>query len=411
MSPAVKARERRVARRLEARGMKGLGEALARLSGTRVAGRWMIESLYAAGAEGAVFLCRDALDPRAPMRVAKTALLPYHRPFDLSFDAVRAGRARLREEAGRLEASASRYMPEFLGLYEFANPLLDPARGGEFAKSEPIFVMERLPGFDLDAWLARVHTSSVPRPIVRRNVDHVTIVVLRGLWDLHERGFFYCDLRPGNVRIRGRSEHRVRLMDAGSLVPRGDPPGEFPHVPAYLPPDLYLRAESEGGDALVPSLAVQAVMAGRTLFEVATGRVPIPGREVDTSLLRSETVSTPVAATIAGLCAGRFPDVLHALGFLAKATGRRRAARRPPPTRAPAGPAAAARLDLAGALVSARSTFTPAPPIRHVRRAVETVPSPRRVAAFVVAERDDAILPPPRRRSWWRRLFDRLSRR
>jgi serine/threonine protein kinase len=410
MSSAVKARERRVARRLEARGASGLGEALARISGTRVGDRFVIESLYAAGAEGAVFLCRDARDPGAPMRVAKIALLPYHRPFELSFQAVRDGRARLREEARRLEASDSRYMPKFLGLHQFKNPLLDPDRGGEFEKPEPVFVMERLPGFDLDLWLARVHGSHVPRTIVRRNVDHVTIVVLRGLWDLHERGFFYCDLRPGNVRIRGRSEHRVRLMDAGSLVPRGDPAGEFPHVPAYLPPDLYLRSETEGPEALVPSLAVQAVMAGRTLFEVATGRVPLPGRPVDVALLRAETVSPPVAATIAGLCAGRFPDVLQALGFLAKATNRPRAVRRSARVGAPRGPGDAGRRDLAGVLVAARSTFTPAAAPRAAPRATPDVP--RRVAARVQrVERDDEILPKPRRRPWWRRLVERLLSR
>jgi serine/threonine protein kinase len=418
MSPAVKARERRVARRLDARGLDGLGEALARVSGTRVADRWVIESLYATGAEGAVFLCRDARDPSAPMRVAKIALLPYHRPFELSFQAVREGRARLREEARRLEASGSRYMPKFLGVHEFMNPLLDPARGGEFEKPEPVFVMERLPGFDLDMWLARVHGSSVPRPMVRRNVDHVTIVVLRGMWDLHERGFFYCDLRPGNVRIHGRSEHRVRLMDAGSLVARDAPNGEFPHVPAYLPPDLYLRAETEP-DALVPSLAVQAVMAGRTLFEVATGRLPIPGRPVDVSLLSSETVSPAVAATIAGLCAGEFPDVHRALQFLAKATKGSRAARRSTasavaldPAASPSAVAAGSR-DLAGLLVAARSTFKPAPPLRTVRRFaapdVEPAAAPvaeRRFSEFL--DRDDEILPPPRRRAWWRRFIDIL---
>jgi serine/threonine protein kinase len=244
----------------------------------------------------------------------------------------------------------------------------------------------------------------------------VAIVVLRGIWDLHERGFFYCDLRPGNVRIRGRSEHRVRLMDAGSLVPRDHPGGEFPHVPAYLPPELFLRAEIEGTEALVPSLAAQAVMAGRTLFEVATGKVPVPGEPIDVSLLRRDTVSPSVASTIEGLCIGAFPDVLRALGHLAKAANRAREAARSV-ARAPQPVAAGARRDLAGALSAARSSFRPAPPMGVVRRALAAtawknparmVPPKPRAAPTVHA--NHAILPPRRRKSWWRRLVERLSR-
>jgi serine/threonine protein kinase len=340
MSVRAQARERRVIRRLEARGMKGLGQALVQLRGTQIEGKWELGPLYAVGAEGAVFLCHDVWDANQPMRVAKVALLPYHKPFSLSFDEVKSRRDRLREEAGYLQHSASSYMPQFHGLYHFPNPLLDPGRGGEFVEPEPVLVMERLPGFDLDYWLARVHRSSVPRMIVRRNADHVAVVVLRGLWDLHERGYFYCDLRPGNIRIRGRSEHRVRLLDAGSLVRRDDTAHGFPHVPAYLPPELFERSVTDGPETLVPSLEVQAVMAGRTLFEVATGRVPVPGQPVDYKLLRSETVSADIAELIGGLCGGSFPDVFHALRTLAKQTQRGKTTRPPKNSKKPPRPAA-----------------------------------------------------------------------
>lgn len=318
MSPANDpiAHERRVMRRLEARGESGLGDALIKIDGAVVGDRFRIESLYAVGSEGAVFLARDVHDPSAPVAVAKMALLPLHRPFDLTDDEIRRRRDSLREEATNLARASSSYMPASHGLFEFANPALEADWGGEFGEPEPCLVMEKLPGFDLDLWLARMHSSSVPKVQLRRQLEHVAIVVLSGLMDLQDRGYFYTDLRPGNVRIRGRSRERVRLMDAGSLVRTDDRSGKFPHVPAYLPPELF--ESSRRGDLLLPSAAVQAVMAGRTLFEVATGRVPLPGEPVDASTLHSGNVSSSVAETIDRLCRGSFPDVTSALSYLSQ---------------------------------------------------------------------------------------------
>ena len=64
----LKAHERRIARRLEARGLAGLGDALARLDGTRFGGRFTLDQLFAAGAEGAVFLAHDDRDPSGAPR-------------------------------------------------------------------------------------------------------------------------------------------------------------------------------------------------------------------------------------------------------------------------------------------------------------------------------------------------------
>ncbi|MCE9636564.1 MAG: hypothetical protein K8T90_12740 [Planctomycetes bacterium] len=337
------AHECRVIRRLEARGETGLGDALIKIDGSVVGDRFRIESLYAVGSEGAVFLASDLRDPGAPLAVAKLPLLPLHRPFDLTDDEIRRRRESLREEAANLARAASPYMPASHGLFEFANPALDADWGGEFGEPEPCLVMEKLPGFDLDLWLARMHSSTVPKVQLRRQLEHVAIVVLSGLMDLQDRGYYYTDLRPGNVRIRGRSRERVRLMDAGSLVRTDDRSGKFPHVPAYLPPELF--ESSRNGDLLLPSAAVQAVMAGRTLFEVATGRVPLPGEPVEASTLYGVNVSPSVAETIDRLCRGSFPDVTSALAFLSerfdhdpsdRAAKPRAAGQRPAPQRAEA---------------------------------------------------------------------------
>src|SRR5213078_3538214 len=103
-------------------------------------------------------------------------------------EGIRRRRAALREEGRHLADSASAYMPKTYGVYDMQNPLLDAARGGAFAEAEPALVMERLPGFDLDVWLARMHRTEVDVRLLRRTLDAVTVAVLQGLWDLQERG-------------------------------------------------------------------------------------------------------------------------------------------------------------------------------------------------------------------------------
>jgi hypothetical protein len=388
VSPPLRAaaHERRVARRLEARGLPGLGEALVGLAGTEIAGRWRVDSLYAVGAEGAVYLATDMTDAAAAPCVVKIPVLPLHRPVELSSSLLRHRRESLRTEAANLEASRSPYMPASLGLHEFASPLLDARRGGAFAEPDPALVMERLPGHDVDLWLARVHGSDLPRPLLRRHLDRVVVVLLQALHDLQERGFVYADLRPGNLRVSGRPDRRVRLLDAGSLVAAGDESGRFPHVPHYLPPALYERRYTENLP-IVPTQAVQAVMAGRTLFEVATGIVPIPGAPTDARVIQEAGVSTAVADVVDGLASGSFSNVVPAIRYLA-----RRATRRVVPVAAPAPAPAAAPV-----------------PVRVPALELEPLPATPAARPALVRKPAAAAAPKPAAapapgKSWWRRL-------
>lgn len=318
--PADAAHVRRVTRRLETRGLPGLGEALARLRGTTIGPAddgWRIDTLYAVGAEGAVFTTtgRGAADGAAA--VVKIPLLPYHRPADISSAMLRHRRAALRDEARYLARSASPYMPADCGLHEFRNPLLERGRGGPFEESDPALVMERLPGLDVDLWLARIHRSGLSPAILRERLDAMSVTLLDALRDLEMRGYFYADLRPGNLRVTGRPLRRLRLLDAGSLVEVGDTSGRYPHVPHYLPPGLFDRRYVQGLP-IVPSAAAQAVMAGRTLYEIVTGFVPMPGRPLDLVDLRNAAVSPVIADAIDGLGAGSFSSVVSTLKYIAR---------------------------------------------------------------------------------------------
>jgi len=412
--------ERRVFRVLDARGQAGLGEVLVRLDGTLVAGRYRLVSLYAVGGEGVVYECRDDRDAWAAPLVAKIPLLPFHRHADLSSNFLRRRREQLREEARNLETSGSSFMPRSFGLFDFRNPLLDIARGGEFAELEPVLIMERLPGFDLDLWLARVHRSTVPVQLLRRNLDRVVVVLLQALVELEDRGFFYADLRPGNLRMMGRPERRIRLLDAGSLVERGDESGRFPHVPGYLPPDLFRLRQTTGAE-IFPSPATQVVMTGRTLYEVATGRVPLPGIDVDRALLKESNVSEPVADVIDGLLTGSFNDVRPALRYLTRRAVKRVAnanlpdyaqPRVPPSAPAPAAaPVAAQASAPAHRPAPPRNAPTVARPAAYAPPATRPAPAAPRAQHIPVATpprpTTQEFLPASRPRPWWRRLFGR----
>lgn len=364
---------------------------LFRLEGTSIGGRWRIAELLGVGAEGAVYATSGLGEGEAPAAV-KVPLLPYHRPAEISSSLLRSRRSALRTEARHLATSASPYMPANHGLYDFVNPLLDVNRGGAFTEPEPALVMELLPGHDMDLWLARVHRSGITKQALRRHLDNITVVLLEALKDIQERGFVYADLRPGNLRVTGHPLRGVRLMDAGSLVETGDASGNFPHVPHYLPPELFEQHYTRG-QAIVPTAGVQAIMAGRTLFEVATGRVPIPAEPVDASALKSECVSALTADVVEGLFTGSFTSVAVALKYLERHGVRANALPRavsPRPGIA-ATPAAAAQRSAAAPPSASRSV----PPAADV--GVAPPPQPPK--------------PRPARRGLWRRLANLFVRR
>jgi hypothetical protein len=258
--------------------------------------------------------------------------------------------------------------------------------------------MEKLPGRDLDRWLARVHSVGVPQSLMRRTLDRVAVVLLQALVDLYDRGLLYADLRPGNLRMLGRPDRRIRLLDAGSLVCVDDLSGRFPHVPAYLPPECYEK--SVAGEVVFPAADSQAVMAGRTLFEVATGRMPLPGQHVDYGLLPGSDVSRPVARVIEGLCRGDFPHVHGALSYLYTKAKRRVVGGNSPRD--------ADRRSITGPVgsrpISVRTPEAPvtAPDPKPLRPAPRphVKPTPRALWKPVYAQK-------PKKRPWWRRLLRR----
>lgn len=315
-------RELRISRRMDARGERGVFDCLLRMRGAVAGGRFRLGRLRAVGGEGAIFdLTADASSP-VPL-VGKIALAPWHRPIELTSRLLRKRRQVVVDEGRLLASAGSPFLPRTGGVHGFESPVLEHARGGAFAEPEPCLVMERIGGQDMDAWLRRVHPAPVDRAVLRRNLDRLAVGLIQALTDLERRGYLYADLRPGNLRVVGRPDRRIRLLDAGGCVPIGGDGSRFPHVPSYLPPATF--REMDAGGATHPSAGIMAAMAGRTLFEVATGQAPKAGRHLDMVRLLRSPISPPVAEVVAALADGSIPTCDAALQTL---TDRARQVRR-----------------------------------------------------------------------------------
>jgi serine/threonine protein kinase len=308
-------REYRIARRLQARGNGGLFDQLLRLRGMPLGEGYTFGRLFAVGGEGAIYHVTSDAKPDAAL-VGKIPVVDWHRAVDLTSRIVKRARAIIDDEANLLETAGSPYLPRFEELLEFSNPLLEAERGGEFAEPEPCLVMERLGGQDLDVWLCRVHRGGeLEEERLSLCLSRMAVELLRALADLDDRGFLYADLRPGNLRVIGRPLRRIRLLDAGSCVRHGEEGGRFPHVPSYLPPELF-RA-SEQGEWIAASSAIQAAMAGRTLYELATGQAPRAAAPIDLEELSKAPIPASLVQVIAALAAEEITDCRDALEVLA----------------------------------------------------------------------------------------------
>ena len=392
-------------RRMVARGEAGLAEALCALKGVTFGRRYVFRALYAIGGEGAVFDVDDVQGGSHTPLVGKVALHPVHQPFELTADGIRERRLLLRRESVLLATCGGDSMPEDVGHFQFINPALDAGRGDAFAEAEPVLLMQKLPGLDLDRWLARVHRAGAPAELLRESLDRFAVGLLHGIDDLASRGFLFADLRPGNVRVLPRPFRHVRLLDAGSIVRENEIGERFPHVPGYLPPKLF--QDTQERRPIRMSHEVMAEMAGRALYEIATGEPPYPGEAVDVALLEDAPVSPKVAEVVRALVTGELQSVRAALDHVADV-----AELLQPPRRAPDASRAPERsgcaTDEAGDWCPADFMFQGdvAMPTAPARSASTPVPVPRRAPGGASAP--DVPAPPPATRPWWRRLLDRV---
>lgn len=144
---------------------------------------------------------------------------------------------------------------------------------GELDNGWPYFVMQLVPGEDLQALIDRQGALSIAA-----SVD-VALQVLAGLGALAELGVVHRDVKPGNVMIEARPDGAriARLVDLGIASrcevlagPRFTMDGTVLGTPEYMSPEQ-IRGLELDGRADVYSLGV-------ALYESLTGLLPFHGK-------------------------------------------------------------------------------------------------------------------------------------
>ncbi len=214
--------------------------------GTLVDGTYRVLGKIGEGGMGVVY---HALDERLEREVALKLILP-----------ERLSRNGLREQfVAEARAMARVRHPNTVEIHTF----------GEL-HGHPYFVMEYVPGTNLEAWIAR-------QPPGGMDVDTAVGVLeqlCRGVAAIHDAGALHRDVKPSNVLIG--PAFRVAITDLGLARPRDEVSTlrSVAGTPAYMAPEIALLED------VPPELRHRADVyaIGVIAFEMLAGRLPFTGR-------------------------------------------------------------------------------------------------------------------------------------
>ena len=220
-----------------------------KLSGTIIAGRYLVKDVIGAGGKGTVYEARDQTMGRdVALKV----------PIASTEDSIKRF---LRE--GRAGASVAH--PNVCAIYDFG-PLED---------GTPFMVMERLVGEPLSERLARRPRTppSEALPLMQQ--------VLSGLEAAHGQGIVHRDLKPANIfltRARG-GDDIAKILDFGASKLAKDAPGSqddfeaLTKIGTAIGTPIYMCAEQVRGQRDL-DLRVDLYACGVILYEAITGVPP-----------------------------------------------------------------------------------------------------------------------------------------
>jgi serine/threonine protein kinase len=175
------------------------------------------------------------------------------------------------------------------------------------------FVMEFVPGLDLQKWLQRAG----PLP-VGQACDYVRQAAL-GLQYAYEQGLVHRDIKPANLFVHSAGD-QLRILDIG-LVRREWATSEVldPNVPLMGTPD-YIAPE-QAANPHEADIRADLYSLGCTFFHLLTGQPPYAGKSLAQKLFQHQQTEPPSSRDLR-------PDVSPELaGFvqkmMAKAAGDR----------------------------------------------------------------------------------------
>lgn len=290
------------------------------LSGAIVAGKIRLIELLAIGGQCAIWSCQDLQRPDV-RSIARMALIQYDRLAQVEDDEIVTARRQIVSEHRMLVDLASPSFPRDLGLYIGANPLLEGARSSEILNAEPFLVLERIEGVTLRNWISTVHRNQRFAEAMRLSViDHT---VQTAMWileicrNMESKGYLYSDISDTNLMLESDDGiTRVRFVDPGGVVPSTQP-SEL-HAPltlAYTSPSVYRAIEDH--QPTWPTAQSVMYSVGKLIWQLLTGRQPLPGVDPNVSDDRMAGCPDWLACYLKDLLSGReFHSFDIALGRL-----------------------------------------------------------------------------------------------
>jgi predicted Ser/Thr protein kinase len=124
-------------------------------------------------------------------------------------------------------------------------------------------------------------------PLPREEVLRYAIQIAGALAEAHSHGIIHRDLKPSNIML---TRHGVKVLDFGLAKMLGEPgiteTRAIVGTPAYMAPEQVLGDE--------PSAATDLFAFGLVLYEMAAGKLPIPGASLGLRL--ASGIDVPSAA-------------------------------------------------------------------------------------------------------------------
>jgi serine/threonine-protein kinase len=191
------------------------------------------------------------------------------------------------------QATAALESPHTVELYDF----------GVSDDGTLYYVMELLPGIDLESLVARFG------PLPAGRVVHLLAQACDSLSEAHERGLVHRDIKPANLLVgrRGRRLDFLRVLDFGlvkreasvedeSLTAEGNITG----TPAYLPPEALRGSHPIGPRSDLYSLGCVAywLLTGKRVFEAETAMKTAFAHATEEPTPPSELSEEPIPADL-----------------------------------------------------------------------------------------------------------------
>jgi len=189
---------------------------------------------------------------------------------------------------------AQRLLQDAIVLSRLSHPHIVTVHEIMLEHSQPVLVMEFIPGMTLAEWQSA-------RPLRQRDAAEVVLVLAKALQHAHAHAVIHRDLKPSNVLLRTQNPDELPRDQSGELLlwlsdfglaraiddPSFTSVGQVLGTPFYMPPE-------QAGDEHIVDNRSDLYGLGAILYELLTGIPPFMGNDKAVLLQRIRT-EDPVA--------------------------------------------------------------------------------------------------------------------